>query len=67
MTVEINHRVITVNEDCATLGQLLAKEGFSGVGQAVAVDNTVVPKAQWESFAIADGMKITVIRAVCGG
>ena len=67
MTVEINHRVITVNEGCTTLGQLLANEGFTGVGQAVAVDHTVVPKAQWESFVIADGMKITVLRAVCGG
>lgn len=67
MTVEINHREITVDESCATLARLLDKEGFTGVGQAVAVDNTVVPRAQWGKFPLADGMKITIIRAVCGG
>ncbi|MDE6164933.1 MAG: sulfur carrier protein ThiS, partial [Muribaculaceae bacterium] len=46
---------------------LLTREGFTGVGQAVAVNNCVVPRGDWNSFAIADGMKLTVIRAVCGG
>lgn len=67
MKVEINRHEVEVAEGCATLAQLLAKEGFTGIGQAVAVDNAVVPKADWEKFVLADGMKITVIRAVCGG
>ena len=63
MTVEINHRAIAVKEGCTTLAQLLENEGFTGVGQAVAV----VPRTQWSETPLTEGMKITVIRAVCGG
>lgn len=67
MRVEINHKEIIVAEDCSSLADLLTREGFTGVGQAVAVNNRVVPRAEWADFQLADGMKITVIRAVCGG
>lgn len=67
MIVEINHRAIAVKEGCTTLAQLLENEGFTGVGQAVAVDNAVVPRTQWSETPLTEGMKITVIRAVCGG
>ena len=67
MEVDINGRRIAVDGDHVTLEELLPREGFTGVGQAVAVNNCVVPRGDWSSFAIADGMKLTVIRAVCGG
>jgi sulfur carrier protein len=66
MKVEINNHEVEVNVD-ASLTSLLHKEGFSGVGQAVAVNNRVVPRTQWDTFKIEEGMKLTVIRAVCGG
>lgn len=66
MIVEINHREITLPEKC-TLSEALAKEGLDGPGKAVAVNNRVVPRTDWGSFALEDGMKITIIRAVCGG
>lgn len=66
MKVEINNHEVEVNVD-ASLTSLLQKEGFSGVGQAVAVNNRVVPRTQWDTFKIEEGMKLTVIRAVCGG
>lgn len=67
MTVEINNHAIEVAEDCKTLAQLLEKEGFTGIGQAVAVNNRVVPRTQWGEFLLTDGIKIIVIKAVCGG
>lgn len=67
MKVVINNKEIEVEAGVDTLAELLASQGFSGVGQAVAVNNRVVPKANWADMALADGMKITVIRAVCGG
>lgn len=67
MRVEINHKEINVADDCRSLAGLLASEGFTGVGQAVAVNNRVVPRTEWANFQLAEGMKITVIRAVCGG
>ena len=67
MNVEINHRMVDVPVGITNLEALLEQEGFRGKGQAVAVNNRVVPKAQWGETAIEEDMKITVIRAVCGG
>ena len=67
MKVEINHKEVVVPDGCDTLVALLQSQGISEKGHAVAVSNRVVPKAQWAGYAIADGMQITVIKAVCGG
>ena len=34
---------------------------------AIALDNTVVPKAQWETTLIRDGSQLLIIKAVQGG
>ena len=67
MNVEINHRMVDVPAGITNLEALLEQEGFSGKGQAVAVNNRVVPKARWGETPLEEDMKITVIRAVCGG
>ncbi len=67
MKVEINKREIQVGSTLTTLEELLKSENLNGPGQAVAVDGAVVRRADWCTFRLADGMKITVIRAVCGG
>lgn len=67
MTVYINSRPVEVPAGCADLGYLLSLEGITGVGQAVAVDNQVIPRANWSSTMLHEGMNIVVIRAVCGG
>lgn len=50
-----------------TLARLLESQGLDGNGQAVAVDNNVVPRSMWTQTPVTDGMRITVIKAVCGG
>lgn len=67
MEVVINGRTLQVKGDRIFLEDLLKQEGFTGVGQAVAVNNRVVPRLEWGSYAVSDGMKLTIIRAVCGG
>lgn len=67
MKAVINKKEIEVEPGVNTLAELLVANGFTGVGQAVAVNNRVVPKADWASCPLEDGMKVTVIRAVCGG
>ncbi|MCM1028944.1 MAG: sulfur carrier protein ThiS [Pseudoflavonifractor sp.] len=68
MTVEINRKPKEVGDlHPATLAALLEREGMGRPGQAVAVDNRVVGRPDWASTPLADGMKITVITAVCGG
>ena len=66
MKVEINHHEVEVN-DTATLSQALEANGIDPAGKAAAVNNQVVPKNQWADHKLADGDKITIIRAVCGG
>lgn len=36
-------------------------------GVAVAVDGEVVPRSEWGEFALSDGMRLEVLRAVQGG
>ena len=67
MEVDINGRSIQIDKEGITLAELLSNQGFSGIGQAVAVNNKVVSRADWGNFRIESGMKLTVIRAVCGG
>lgn len=51
-----------------TLLQLLEADGLTNKrGMAVAVNNQVVPKTSWESFALKENDKILVIQASQGG
>lgn len=67
MKVEINRQSVEVGADTGTLSQLLKKENLDQPGRAVAVNNRLAPRDSWESIKLEEGMKITVIRAVCGG
>ena len=66
MEVFVNRKPVGV-EAPMSLADLLAREGIPAEGVAVAVNNRVVPRAEWPATPVAEGMKITVIRAVCGG
>lgn len=66
MEVFINHKPIGVDTPMH-LAELLAREGIPAEGVAVAVNNRVVPRGEWAATPVEEGMKITVIRAVCGG
>ncbi len=49
----------------AALERLDMRPGAGGV--AVAVDGEVVPRAAWETFALADGARVEVLTAMQGG
>lgn len=66
MEVTINHKPIGVDTPMS-LAELLAREGIPAEGVAVAVNNRVVQRGEWAATPVEEGMKITVIRAVCGG
>lgn len=67
MKVEINRQSVEVDAETRTLSNLLKKENLDQPGRAVAVNNRLAPRDSWESIVLEDGMKITVIQAVCGG
>ena len=66
MKISINRSIVEVPEG-VTLGEVLTRENLAGTGVAVAVDNKVVARNAWPEFVLSGGMKLTVIKAVCGG
>lgn len=66
MEVYINHKAVDAT-GVDNLEALLEREGLARPGTAVAVANKVVRRDSWASTPLEEGMKLTVIRAVCGG
>ena len=65
MNIKINNKETEVK---ATSQQELATEiSLPEKGVAVAVNNRMVTRADWNHTAINDGDNIVVIKAVCGG
>lgn len=67
MEVFINNQSVPVS-DSATLSDVLLQHNFlDKKGIAVAVNNFVVSKAEWNSYTVDSADKITIIRATQGG
>lgn len=66
MKIYLNKKEIDA-DGLASLAELLTREKLAGPGMAVAIGDKVIRRADWADTALTDGMKITVISAVCGG
>ncbi len=66
MKVYINQNETEVPEDI-TVQELLDRQQIAAEGTAMAIDNKLVPKSEWSNRTLADGDKITLIRATFGG
>lgn len=67
MEVFINNQSVSLSE-LTTLNDVLMQQNFlEKKGIAVAVNNSVVPKAEWNTYTIEAADKITIIRATQGG
>ena len=66
MKVYINQNETEVPEDI-TVQELLDRQQTAAEGTAMAIDNKLVPKSEWSNRTLADGDKITLIRATFGG
>ena len=65
MNVTVNNK--PVETGASTLKELALQLELPEKGVAVAVSNKMVPRSEWENFAITEGVIIIVIRASCGG
>lgn len=65
MNVTVNNK--PVETGASTLKELALQMELPEKGVAVAVSNKMVPRSEWENFAITEGVSIIVIRASCGG
>lgn len=66
MTVKINDTEVSLPQG-STISQALDAAGIKPVGIAVALNGTVVPKADYSNKALADGDTILIIKAFYGG
>ena len=67
MIVFINNKNCVLHAD-ANLTMALEQNGIlTQKGIAVAVNNAVIPKAEWQTKTLTENDKITIIRATQGG
>ena len=65
MNIKINNKKTEVK--ATSLQELATEISLPEKGVAVAVNNRMVTRADWNHTAINDGDNIVVIKAVCGG
>ena len=66
MKIYINQKEIEV-QDNISVKELLDMQQIAIEGTAIAIDNRLVPKNEWNDRILTDGNKITIIRATFGG
>ncbi len=67
MKIRVNQKEFLTDSDQMTVARLLDEIQSPTAGVAVAVNDKVVRRMDWESTLLADGDQVTVITAVCGG
>lgn len=67
MTIFVNDKEFNSFSPILTLATLADELNIKPEGVAIAVNNKVVRKALWLTTHLAEGDKVTVITAVCGG
>lgn len=66
MKIYINQKEIETR-DSISIKELLDMQQISIEGTAIAIDNKLVPKNEWNDRILTEGNKITIIRATFGG
>ncbi|TKF24533.1 sulfur carrier protein ThiS [Vibrio genomosp. F6] len=66
INLTLNNRPITI-ESCQTLSWLLNDLGLKTEGCAVAVNESIIAKSQWQHFIFNDGDSISLFQAIAGG
>lgn len=65
MKVSVNNK--EVETGATTLSQLTEELSLPAQGIAVAVNNRMIPRAEWTNYALSEGMSVVIIKAACGG
>lgn len=65
MKISVNNKEVETGANY--LLQLSQQLELPQTGIAVAVNNRMVPRSEWEHFAIHEDDELIIIKAVCGG
>lgn len=66
MEITLNNKKIAA-ENGTTIKDILGYAGIEPIGIAIAVNNRVIPRDDWDKTGLNDGDKVVVIKAACGG
>lgn len=66
MKVLVNNKEVEIAEQ-STITQLTQFLRLPDKGVAIAVDNKMVPKTEWNDFKLKENAHVVIIKAACGG
>lgn len=66
MKIEVNNKEVEVSPS-STIIQLTTQLELPAQGIAIAVNNKMIPRTEWESFRLTENDRIVIIKAACGG
>ena len=65
MKVTINNK--ETETQAKTIRELAQELDLPATGVAVAINNEMVPRDEWENTIITEGADIVIVKAFCGG
>lgn len=66
MKVQVNSKEVELT-DASTLALLTEQLELPAVGIAIAVNNQMIPRTEWDGFVLHESDNLVVIKAACGG
>lgn len=66
MKVQVNNKEVEMSPD-STLTQLTAQLELPVQSIAIAVNNKMIPRTEWERFSLHENDNLVIIKAACGG
>ncbi len=66
MKVQVNNKEVEI-DSASTLTQLITKLELPSQGIAVAINNKMIPRTEWECFSLQENDNLVIIKAACGG
>ena len=67
MNILINGKPFKIEDDSNLITVLDKNQINNKFGIAIAVNNTVIPKTEWEKYIVKNNDNITIINAIFGG
>ena len=66
MKVQVNNKEVEIDSS-STLTQLITQLELPSQGIAVAINNKMIPRTEWERFSLQENDNLVIIKAACGG
>ena len=66
MKVQVNNKEVDTILG-STITQLTIQLELPAQGIAIAVNNKMIPRTEWEQFSLQENDQLVIIKAACGG